>query len=117
MGKVNFCTVLFFCSLAGCDSIAGLSESPVECSSDQAKELLYEIVKDQIAGVSRKEELTDEDGLLVVSKSKIKAALELLVFGLEDVRTTNVDPNSTKKSCEARFSVGLSDDFIEKVND
>ena len=61
--------------------------------------------------------LSDRDELhtFAVSESQARSLAGLLQFKLEQVRTAMSDPNSSKKTCDAKLKVVLPIDMLEKT--
>lgn len=89
--------------LTSCDNIKGAFGEKLSCSSSSAQDTTITIVKEQVekdvfAG-------SEEAYGAVISRSKIRAALNQIKFLIEDVRTSKEDPNSTKKFCTGKLKI------------
>lgn len=93
--------------LSGCGSAFG---EKLGCTSSSGQETTISIIKEQI----EKKISSESEGTYgsIISKSKIRAALEQIKFVIEDVRTSKEDPNSTKKFCTGKLKVVFPDTMI-----
>lgn len=88
-------------ALCGC-SAASLAENTT-CSTAAAVTTTGSLVKDQILKSAIAEAKTTPD--VPVEDSALRAAVNLLKVDITSIRTTKVDPNSTKRFCEAQAKV------------
>jgi uncharacterized protein YecT (DUF1311 family) len=85
--------------LGGCNKPA-----PIDCSSADAQSVVSSLVADQISKAT-KTQLGSDPTASQTTESKIRATVAQIKIGIEDVRTTKVDPNSTKRFCEGTLKV------------
>ncbi len=95
-----------------CALLAACSQKPkLECSNTDAQSTTIDLLKAQIEkGVT--ENLKSGDSGTSVLSSKIRATIQQLVFSLDDIRTSKVDPNSTKKFCTANLKIVIPADVV-----
>ncbi|QPI75375.1 DUF1311 domain-containing protein [Sphingobium sp. Cam5-1] len=96
--------------LAGCGNVGSPFGEKLSCSSAAGQDTTISIIKDEVektifAG-------SQEAYGAVISKSKIRAALDQIKFLIEDVRTSKEDPNSTKKFCTGKLKIVFPDAMI-----
>lgn len=85
-------------------AVGGCSKQPVACTVESAQSPVVTIVKEQIERLVSAKLRTDE-GSRSVGLSKIRAAVSQLVIGLDDIRTSKEDPNSTRRFCRASLNI------------
>lgn len=96
--------------LAACNS----SGTAVACTAESAQQPVVDIVKNELEKrVSRA--LRREGG--ASSSSKIRAAIAELTIGLEDIRTSKVDPNSTKRFCAGTLGIRFPTKTLADADD
>jgi uncharacterized protein YecT (DUF1311 family) len=86
-------------SLSSCDKI-----QEVTCTSQGSTDVTTQLIKEQIekAAIAKGK---SSDGTTNVPEAAIRAAINLLKIAFEDIRTSKVDPNSTKRFCTANVRV------------
>ena len=97
--------------------LSGCAKSESLCSADSSKNSAVSLIKDQIYK-SLRDQLTSADANAVdtVSPSSIKAAINQLTFAIDNIRTADADPNSTKRHCDGDLSVIFPVDIFNKAN-
>jgi uncharacterized protein YecT (DUF1311 family) len=96
--------------LASCSSA-----KPVACTSESAQAPAVSIVKEQLERAIDKK-VKGEDGTRAIGLSKIRAAIAELAITIEDIRTSKVDPNSTKRFCTGTLKVRFSADALSSAD-
>lgn len=92
-------------------ALSGCGKQPVACTAESAQSPVVSIVKEQIEKlVSAK--LRGDEGTRSVGLSKIRAAVGQLVIGLDDIRTSKEDPNSTRRFCRASLNIRFPSDML-----
>lgn len=87
----------------------------VQCTAASAQEPVVGIVKDQLErAVSTA--VRKDDGARAVSLSKIRAAIAQLVIGIDDIRTSKEDPNSTKRFCTGTLKIRFPGDTLSDAD-
>ncbi len=105
----QICVVLL---LSGCDKAASL------CAADSSKSSAISLVRDQINKAIRSQlSSADPNANDVVTPSSIRSALNQLAFSLDNIRTAEADPNSTKRHCDADISIIFPVDIFNKANE
>lgn len=89
-------------ALCGCNAAASLAQNTT-CSSTAAVNTTASLVKDQIQKSAIAYARSTPD--VPVQDAELRAAVNLLKVDLLSIRTTKVDPNSTKRYCEAQARV------------
>jgi uncharacterized protein YecT (DUF1311 family) len=100
----------------GCASLlVGCSNKPqaIECDSSDSKTVVTEIVSDQIKKET-KSQAGDFEKNITDLDSRIRATVSQLKITINDIRTSKIDPNSTKRFCEATLSVVIP---LSMIND
>lgn len=108
MGRSTDVLFLFFVLsgtivLASCRNPLA-SSSEISCSSPNAIDVTTSLIKQQVEKNALAKAKTT-DGSFIAAPSSIRSAIGLLKIGIDDIRTTKTDPNSTKKSCAATAKV------------
>jgi uncharacterized protein YecT (DUF1311 family) len=103
-------------AVAACIILSGCS-NPIEqfsdarCDSSAARTVVADLIKKEIAASAFKQVQNESLGL---SKGNIRAALNQIIFSIEDIRTTQKDPESTKRFCTGKLKSIFP---VEIVND
>ena len=97
-------------TLAGCGNAGNPFAEKLGCTSQSGQDTTVSIIKDQVEKVIFGD--SEEAYGAVISKSKIRAALEQVKLTIEDVRTSKEDPNSTKKFCTGKLKMVFPDTMI-----
>lgn len=104
-------SVLF--SLSGCDEISTISKNTVKCGDDTSLQLVKSLLEDSTQ--SRVKNIASNEGVLTDSAG-LRASTSQINFSLEDIRTSETDPNSTKVFCVAALSTSLNSEMIDRAN-
>lgn len=99
--------------LSGCDKISTISENTVKCGDDSSLQLVQSLLEDSTQ--SRVKNIASNEGVLTDSAG-LRASASKVHFTLEDIRTSQTDPNSTKVFCVAALSTTLDSELIERAN-
>lgn len=99
--------------LSGCDKISTISENTVKCGDDSSLQLVQSLLEDSTQ--SRVKNIASNEGVLTDSAG-LRASSSKVHFTLEDIRTSQTDPNSTKVFCVAALSTTLDSELIERAN-
>ena len=99
--------------LSGCDKISTISENTVKCGDDSSLQLVQSLLEDSTQ--SRVKSIASNEGVLTDSAG-LRANTSKIHFTLEDIRTSQTDPNSTKVFCVAALSTTLDSELIERAN-
>lgn len=99
-------------ALGGCGMLGG---QPVACNTESAAEPLISIVKEQLEQ-RLANDLKDGNGKRLVSLASIRAAIAQLDIGLDDIRTSKEDPNSTKRFCAGSLAIKFPADVLSDAN-
>jgi hypothetical protein len=94
------CVLIVACAvLTACNQI-----SQTGCSSPDAISTTESLISDQIEknAVAKSK---GEDGSVSVPEASIRASVALAKISIDDVRTTKIDPNSTKRFCSGTARV------------
>ena len=87
----------------------------VQCTAASAQEPVVGIVKEQLErAVSTA--VRKDNGARAVSLSKIRAAIAQLVIGIDDIRTSKEDPNSTKRFCTGTLKIRFPGDTLNDAD-
>ena len=112
MTRNHFFVVLAAATLGGCDS---LGSSSGECGSDDTRSLAIEVltdgIEDEIAGAR------DDNGSVIVARSKIRAALKQIEFRIADIRTTRSDPDSSAEFCTGTVSIIVDQEILDDAEE
>lgn len=100
---------MLFVMLAGCEKSPTISKKEDNCSSPTAEALYSDIFHRNLAKTIQSEGLKDEALARTLSQQ--------ISTRLEGVRTTQNDPNSTKKFCEAEVAYVIPSDVLKIAED
>jgi len=96
-------------SLSGCDKVAN------QCSTDDAKSVIVDIIKDNVQKSAGKMlNGNDPNAEGAIAPSTIRATISKLVFSIADIRTVKNDTESTSKDCRGTIEVKIP---VEVIND
>lgn len=108
MLKRIFGVLLALSLLASCSVL----KKTASCDSEDVTALYTDLItKELVKTMSSREEFGD----FVVSESQARSLIGLLKFELEQVRTTMSDPNSSKKSCDAKLKIVMPLNMLESA--
>ena len=99
--------------LVGCNS---LGPPTGECNGDDTKVLAMEVLSDAIENKVAIDEVTSSDGSVLVPRSAILAALKQVEFGLQDIRTTKRDPDSSRNICTGVLTVSFPKQMMDDIS-
>lgn len=105
----SFILVAGLC-LSGCGNSGNPFAEKLGCGSQSGQDTTISIIKEQVE--KRVFASSENDYGAVISKSKIRAALEQVKILIEDVRTSKEDPNSTKKFCTGKLKLVFPEAMI-----
>lgn len=91
--------------------LSSCQRQPVQCTADSAQTPVVDIIKEQLEASIAKDMRGANNGR-VASLSKIRAAIAQLAISIEDIRTSKVDPNSTKRFCAGTLRVRFPSDTL-----
>jgi hypothetical protein len=98
-------TIITAATLVGVIGLSGCFRKPeTSCSSQDSLDATTGLIKQELEKEAIAKSKSD-DGSRVATDSSIRAAINLLKITIEDIRTTKVDPNSTKKFCTGTAKV------------
>ena len=102
----------------GCDKVRKKFASEDSCSSEVAKSTIRDIFVDAIEESARAENKQNANDVsaLRFDLAKIRATASNIGVVLEDVITTQKDPNSSKKFCEAQLTLTIPDAVLDDAN-
>lgn len=107
-----------FLALTGCDKVQSLTGSKVACNDQMTKELVVNSFNKKLEEFSadRVKELIAAENI-TVDMGKVRSALHSLKVQVNNVRTTNTDPNSKKVYCVTEFTVQMPENIIQVANE
>jgi uncharacterized protein YecT (DUF1311 family) len=107
------CSVL----MTGCDKVQSITGSSVKCDNDTAKQLFVETFSKKVTDLSaeRVKALVELENI-TIDMGKVRSALKDIKFNVDNVRTTNTDPNSKKVYCVTEFVVQLPELMVKDAN-
>ena len=103
--KKILCFLLLTIIISGCEHRIDAS-----CSSQDAQSLISQIIHEEAGKPII--ELKNRDGDPLLSPEKVEELLSKVTVSLEQVRTTNRDPNSTKASCSGTLVIIVPQDML-----
>jgi uncharacterized protein YecT (DUF1311 family) len=112
MMRKHLIVFLAAATLSACDSLETTSG---ECGSEDTKSLAIRVLKDGI-----EDEIAsarDENGSVIVARSKIRAALKDVEFVIKDIRTTRRDPDSSARFCTGVVSIRFAQDVLKDAEE
>ena len=83
-------------------SSCGLTKKQATCDSEDASSLYANMMNKEIVKLMSSK---NEFGGFAVDESQARSLTGLLKYQLEQVRTAMSDPNSTKKTCDAKIKI------------
>lgn len=99
--------------VTGCSNpIEKLSEA--RCDSDSAQSALSEIIKGEIENSTAREASSNS---IALPSGAVRAVIEQIDLIVEDVRTTEKDPKSTKRFCTGKLKVVFPEKIIRGSDD
>lgn len=91
-------------------SSCGLTKKQATCDSEDASSLYANMMNKEIVKLMSSK---NEFGGFAVDESQARSLTGLLKYQLEQVRTAMSDPNSTKKTCDAKIKIILPNELLE----
>lgn len=104
--------------LSGCDrlGIGNLfSENEVSCGSEEAKEILVKLVRENVEGETVKtfdDDAFKDQAFADIGIAHIRSMVERLGITVDEVRTTEKTDTSSKLKCEATLKLDVPDDVV-----
>ncbi|WP_304671877.1 DUF1311 domain-containing protein, partial [Neisseria bergeri] len=105
--------------LSGCDrlGIGNLfSENEVSCGSEEAKEILVKLVRDNVEGETVKtfdDDAFKDQAFADIGIAHIRSMVERLGITVDEVRTAEKTASSGKLKCEATLKLDVPDDVVD----
>ncbi|WP_304667531.1 DUF1311 domain-containing protein [Neisseria bergeri] len=105
--------------LSGCDrlGIGNLfSENEVSCGSEEAKEILVKLVRDNVEGETVKTfdgDAFKDQAFADIGIAHIRSMVERLGITVDEVRTAEKTASSGKLKCEATLKLDVPDDVVD----
>ncbi len=106
----TFGLTTLFATLNGCDNSKTHNDTSAINCSDEAG------ISSVIATISDSSEASIKDERNDISLSSIRASLSTLNMSAQNIRTSKVDPNSTKVFCEAEITINPPINLINDAN-
>ena len=91
-------------------SSCGLTKKQASCDAEETSSLYADIMNKEVVKLMSSK---NEFGGFAVDESQARSLTGLLKYQLEQVRTAMSDPNSTKKTCDAKIKITLPNDLLE----
>lgn len=103
--------------MVGCDKVQSLTGGSVKCGDETAKQLVVETFSKKVTNLSS-ERVKELIGLenITLDMGKVRSALNDVKFNVNNIRTTNTDPNNKKVYCVTEFVVQLPEAMINDAN-
>lgn len=110
-------TILCLSLLSACHQMDTLTGKKVSCSDDETKKLVAQIVSEQIQKLATQhiKQIIEVDNISI-DLGKLRAQLNQLVMSVNDIRTNNSDPNSSKEYCATEFTVKFPAQMIQDAD-
>jgi uncharacterized protein YecT (DUF1311 family) len=106
----NTICVLAFTFLAGCN------RQPVaDCSASESFAAVIPIVQNRIVDKTR-ERIRQTNGARPASNARVRATVNQATMAITDVRTTQADPNSTRRFCVGRLKVTIPAQILQEAD-
>ena len=104
--------------LSGCDRL-GISnpffEKEVSCGSEEAKEILVKLIRDNVEGETVKtfdDDAFKEQAFADIGISHIRSMIERLGITIDEIRTAEKTDTSSKLKCEATLKLEVPEDVV-----
>lgn len=97
-------------------ALAGCGKPEVQCSDEAAREVVTDLMKDQLQQRVTDNLSNDPNAAGAIGPSKIKAAIAKLSFMVDDIRTAKEDPNSTKRHCTGSLKIRFPVEMLNTAN-
>ena len=113
--KLAFLCLISTSLLVGCDKVAF---NAAKCNSDDTKKLVTELIDkdiDQLASEQVKTLINTEN--VTLDMGKVRSAIKQLTITVDNVRTSNSDPNSKKQFCVAELDIKIPSQVLEAANE
>ncbi|MFI3217909.1 MAG: hypothetical protein QX189_02150 [Methylococcales bacterium] len=110
--NIKHLTLLFVAGsmLSGCDKT-----SSSNCSSELAHKSLSQQIIEQVTKLTADEKYSDKDEY-IFEKSKIRATVDQIKIVVEDVRTTEKDPNSSQQFCSGTLKITVPTNVLSDAD-
>lgn len=95
--------------MLGCDKVQSLTSSTVKCGDETLSKKITSLSSERVKELIELENITLDMG-------KVRSALNNIKFNVNNVRTTNTDPNSKKVYCVTEFVVQLPEAMINDAD-
>lgn len=103
-----------FCVLA-VTLLGGCSGQAADCSGEDAFAAVIPIVQERIVEKTR-QQIRQTDGSRPASNSRVRATVSQATMTISDVRTTQSDPNSTRRFCVGRLKVTIPAQVLQEAD-
>ena len=115
--KLKFAAMLslpIILGLTGCEKgINAISGNTVKCGDENSLQLVKSLLQDNTQSNVKNMANTED---VLIDGAALRASTSQIQFNLEDVRTSQTDPNSTKVFCVAALSTTLDSETIKRAN-
>lgn len=105
--------------LSGCDRLGignPFSGKEISCGSEETKEILVKLVRDNVEGETVKtfdDDAFKDQAFADIGISHIRRMVERLGITVDEVRTTEKTDTSSKLKCEAALKLDVPDDVVD----
>lgn len=97
--------------------LSACGKPAAECGADVSKQTTISIIKDKIVAVLTAQLSSgDVNSANQIGPSTIRAAVDKLAFSIDDIRTSESDPNSSKKHCNGEVKAVIPVDIFNSAN-
>jgi uncharacterized protein YecT (DUF1311 family) len=96
--------------LAGCNR-----QSAADCSAEDSFAAVVPIVQNRIVEKTR-ERIRQTNGARPASNARVRATVNQAAMTITDVRTTQADPNSTRRFCVGRLKVTIPAQVLQEAD-
>lgn len=114
MGGLMKRVIVTFCLLAA-TFLGGCNRQAADCSGVGAFAAVIPIVQERIVEKTR-ERIRQADGTRPASNSRVRATVNQAAMTISDVRTTQSDPNSTRRFCVGRLKVTIPPQVLQEAD-
>jgi uncharacterized protein YecT (DUF1311 family) len=95
--------------------LSACSKGRVDCGSDSAFEAVIPLVQEKIDQKTR-DRVHAANNNQPIATSRVRAAVRQATFTIIDVRTTQQDPNSTRRFCVGRLKVAIPPAVVQEAD-
>lgn len=103
-------------ALAGALLLAACGQGQTTCGSSSAIETVTPLLTEEIDRLTL-DGIRQTDGTRSATNAEVRALVARLKVEITDVRTSNEDPNSTRKFCAAQVSIVVPSDVLQEAED